>query len=361
MMENINKRIVFVIKDIKNSAGTEKATIGIANGLSEKGFDVHIAILEKSGEPFFELSSSVKIFAVSIKGEKPQPMFKDWERRKKLRRFYLRLQPDLIVFVGSGRSLLNIPTARAFRYVTWEHFNSSINWHLLHPISKILAAKYCESIITLTEEDAEDYSRKYKAKTLCIPNLINVPDQRTATLDQKQVIAVGRLTKQKGFDLLINAWAKTKCREEGWRLKIVGNGKLFDPLKNQIQSLNLQDSIEIKAATPKVWDELIQSSVYIMTSRYEGLPLILLEALAAGLPILAFDCKTGPKEVIDPKENGYIVSNFNIEKMAQSIDELAFDEKLRKRFGKKSIDKTPLFSKETIIQKWMDLINADTK
>jgi glycosyltransferase involved in cell wall biosynthesis len=356
-MQNQKDTIVFVIKDIKNSAGTEKATIGIANALSERGYQVYIAILEKTGEPFFELSPSVKTFVVSIKEKTKGLKFKDWERRKTLRRFYQTILPKLIIFVGSGRSLLNIPTARGFRHVTWEHFNSEINWHLLHPLSKWLAAKFCEKIITLTDEDAIDYRKKYGAKTICIPNFIDVPDERSSDLQQKTMISVGRLTPQKGFDLLLESWSKTKCLSNGWKLKIVGEGKMQLQLQNQIKKLGIEDSVEILPNTPKVWEELINASVYLMGSRYEGLPLILLEALSAGLPLIAFDCKTGPREVIVSGENGFIIPKFEVESMSNSIDQIAFDKDLRMRMGKNSLNRKHLFSQNTIVEKWISLIN----
>src|SRR5690606_35159141 len=125
-------------------------------------------------------------------------------------------------------------------------------------------------------------------------------------LQARRFLAIGRLTPQKGFDLLLNAWAQLKGRREGWSLRIVGSGEEQQALERQIQQLADPESVELLPATSGVVEHLAAASAFVLSSRYEGLPVVLLEALSCGLACIAFDCPTGPGEVLGGQSNGLV-------------------------------------------------------
>ncbi len=353
-MENKIK-IFFVIKSIHAAAGTERATINISNELSKRGYQIGIVSLVDEGVPFFPLEDDVKIFYLK---NASNSLVRDFSRRKQLKNLYQRENPDIVIFVGSGRSMLNIPSAKGIKKVTWEHFNASINWHLLHPLSKKLAAKFCDKIITLTEQDAKNYQKKYGAKnTVCIPNPITIDNSEKSPLTEKTVLAIGRFSEQKGFDMLIDSWQKIAKNVENWTLRIIGEGKMKSFLEDKINKYGLQSSVELLPPTNNVIEEYKRASIYVMSSRFEGLPLVLIEAMAMGLPIVSFDCETGPAEVIEHEKTGIIVPFKDTENLSIELLELMNDKEKRAFFSQNAIVRAENFTVEKIMPLWEKMIS----
>ncbi len=345
-------KIVFAIKNIHNSAGTEKATITVANGLAERGHDVFIVCLEKIGEPFFWISPKVRIEYLYPSKDK-RPFFKKIPNRiKGLRNIFISIQPDLIIQVGSGRSILFMPASKGFKFATWEHFNIRINWNILHPLSKMLASKYGDAILTLTESDADSYRKKYKAKAFAVPNAYQLNQIAPILSKDKTVIAVGRLTHQKGFDLLLQAWAKTECKALGWKLRIVGDGRDREKLIKLGNKLGVTDTIVFTPNNPQVTSLMAEASVFVLSSRYEGLPLVLLEALAVGTPAVSFNCYSGPNEIIEDGYNGLLVNDGDISGLQLALDRITSDDKLLAQLTQNAKVSVEKFSVEKVLDIW---------
>jgi len=346
-------KIFFVIKSLHTAGGTERATQVIANELAARNYEVGIISLVNEGKPFFNFSSVIQIHYLYNKKDKRPSLIRDISRRIKLKNLYKTEKPDIIIFVGSGRSFLNIPAARGITNITWEHFNTTVNWHLLHPLSRKLAALYCDKIVTLTNQDAENYKNKFGAKnTLCIPNPVTIDSSHKSTLTEKRVLAIGRLVKQKGFDMLLDAWTKVENRNSGWKLRIIGSGPMLALLLDKIKLYNLEDSIELIPSTDNVIAHYQASSIYVMSSRHEGLPLVLIEAMAMGLPIISFDCETGPRDIIIDNLTGRLIQPFDIVKLAKEMDELMIDELRRKMFSENAIKRAENYDIKEIGDKW---------
>ncbi|MBS7124188.1 MAG: glycosyltransferase, partial [Coprobacillus sp.] len=171
----------------------------------------------------------------------------------------------------------------------------------------------------------------------------------------KRVIAVGRLDEQKGFDMLINAWSRIEEKVPDWKLDIFGEGPLRKQLQDQIKNLNLKN-IYLKGYSVDIEKEYINSSVFVLSSRYEGFVLALMEAQAKALPCVSFDCKEGPAELIDNGINGYLIEEGNEREFSEKLLELLLDEKLRKKFSENSRKDLDRFNIEKIIEKWNRLI-----
>lgn len=346
-------KIYFVIKSLHTAAGTERATITIANGLAEHDNEVGIISLANEGAPFFEVLPTVQLLYLYDKKDKRPSLVRDFSRRIKLRELYKQQRPDLIIIVGSGRSMLNLPAARGIKNITWEHFNVNINWHLLHPLSKKLAAMYSDCVVTLTKQDAINFKNKFGAKNVvCIPNPITINNSEKSTLTEKRVLAIGRLVHQKGYDYLIEAWSKVENRNNGWKLRIIGSGKLLPQVLESIKQFNLEDSIELIPSADNVIEHYQQSSIYVMSSRYEGLPLVLIEAMAMGLPIISFDCETGPRDIVEHDITGRLVPPFDTDKLATELNDLMNDAERRKFYSENALRNVVKFATEKIVKEW---------
>lgn len=355
------RRVIFAIKNLHAAAGTEKATICIANGLAERGHAIYLVVLEKTGEPFFQISPLVSVrYCWPTKDSRP--FFKKIPGRlRKLRETFLELKPDLIIQVGSGRSFLFLPPSRGFTFATWEHFNIKINWNLLQPLSKFLASKLGDYIITLTTLDAVSYQKKFNANALCIPNAYDLSGKsyNPYTTASKVISATGRLTHQKGFDLLIQAWSMTNtCKTTGWKLQIIGSGKDETQLKKLANQLGVSDSITFIPATPDAIQYMSESRCFVLSSRYEGLPLVLLEAMALGLPVIAFDCYTGPQELINDGSNGFLIKPFDTHAFAKAIDQLATNTTLCEQMSINAQKTAENYCIPAILDRWENLLNS---
>lgn len=227
-------------------------------------------------------------------------------------------------------------------------------WRSGHDVKTV---SHFDRFVVLTEED-----RTYWGN---MPNIRVIPNARTysctapAKLDNKTVLAVGRYNHQKGFERLIEAWGIV-CREvPGWQLEIIGDGELRPQMVEQINSLGMQGSIVLKKVPGNQMRETYASaSIFVLSSRYEGLPMVLLEAQASGLPIVSFACKCGPRDVIDHGVSGFLVDEGDVETLAARIIQLAKDEELRQRMGLAAHANSNHFSEETIMNRWVELFES---
>lgn len=319
------KKICFLIGNIDHSGGTERVTTLIANALSNhENHQVHILSLSGGSAPFFQQESKVvnsHLFdcKVSMKRNFLQAVIR-------IRSYLTSNKIDTLIVVDSISCIFTVPACigLSINHICWEHFNFNVNLGVKYrDIGRKWAAKYCDHVVTLTKRDKElweDGLKKINAKIVAIANptpyenIIDIP-----SLECKTVLAMGRLTHQKGFDLLIEAWAQVCKQNNDWVLRIVGNGEDEKALKNQVQQLGIINRIDFSPATKNVEEFYKTSSFYCMSSRFEGLPMVLLEAQSFGLPLLAFNCDTGPSEIIDDEMNGYLVEPLNVQELSNKL------------------------------------------
>jgi glycosyltransferase involved in cell wall biosynthesis len=216
-------------------------------------------------------------------------------------------------------------------------------------------AKRYERFVVLTQED-----RGYWG---ALPNIIVIPNANSfvpksvSDLSNKQVIAVGRYDYQKRFEDLIEAWKEIKVKCPDWSLNIFGQGPLQDRLQQQIQRYSLQDVITLREPVKDIESQYVQHALLAMTSRYEGLPMALLEAQACGLPLVAYACKCGPRDVINEGENGFLVDEGDHAGLANRIIQLMQDERLRADMGQRAKLLSSQYTEEVIMKLWLDLFN----
>jgi glycosyltransferase involved in cell wall biosynthesis len=212
-------------------------------------------------------------------------------------------------------------------------------------------------VSTLTEGDAEDYRKLLRGKTRveCMPNGVADTAGLRAELDAKVVIAAGRVTPQKGFDRLLPAWAEVVREHPDWELRIFGNGSSKKRLRKQIEELGIGDSARLMGFTPRLNEELAQSSLYVMSSRREGFPMVLLEAMGVGLPVVSFDCPTGPRDIVREGVDGHVVPNGDGHALATAMSGLMADDARRKAFGAAAVEGAARYDIANIAARWEEL------
>ena len=217
--------------------------------------------------------------------------------------------------------------------------------------------KKADVVVTLTNGDAKEWTKAKRVEV--IPNFTVMPVVKQSTCENKRVIAVGRLEWQKGFDRLIDAWAIVNQQHSDWQLDIFGSGTLGDQLQQQIRTHGL-DNVTIHSFTPNINKEYSDSSIFALSSRFEGFGLVLLEAMQSGLPCVTFDCPFGPSDVVADNENGYVVQDGDIPALAERISTLIENTDLRSSFSKASVVRAKLFDKDVVMMRWKALLEELT-
>jgi len=223
-----------------------------------------------------------------------------------------------------------------------------------------LAAFYprLDVVSTLTEGDAEDYRRHLEGRTrvVCMPNGVPELGVRRAPLDAKVVVAAGRMGPQKGFDRLLPVWAQVAREHPDWELRIWGGGRGIGKLRRQADELGIAGSAHMMGFTSKLHEEFADSSLYVMSSRHEGFPMVLLEAMSAGLPVVSYDCPTGPRDIVREGVDGYVVPDGDGDALAAALGRLMDDVDLRKAFGAAAVEGAARYDIATIAGRWEALL-----
>ncbi len=228
---------------------------------------------------------------------------------------------------------------------------AKIIYRLLH---ETRLPKYYDKFVVLTEEDKSFWSEKNNV--VVIPNPLPFETEQLPNLTAKTVLCVGRISTDKGIDRLLNIWAKVCVQFPDWKLRLIGD-IVDSELLTQLDRLKLTHSVEIVEATRDILKEYQSSSIYVMTSRFEGLPMVLLEAVSVGLPIVSYTFKCGPRDVINDGVDGFLVNEDDEFNFVQKLKSLMISENLRESMSKNAKLNSERFSVKVVMNKWDDLFN----
>jgi glycosyltransferase involved in cell wall biosynthesis len=372
-------KIAYCIPLLNRASGMERVLTIKANYLTEKlGYDVAIILTDGKGEPsFFPLSEKVKVIQLDINIDNlwKYPIWKHlFIYKKKIRVYRKRLElclnylkPDITIsllrreinFINDlkdGSIKMGEIHFGRYRYREFNkrYFPTFVNKRLSALWMKQLDSKIIklEKFIVLTHEDSSQWKRMNNITV--IPNPITINGSKKTSCTNKQAIAVGRYTLQKGIDLLIEAWKKVNEKHPEWLLNIYGSGDK-SAYENMAIKYQLTGSINLHHATKDIIEKYLESSIYVLSSRYEGLPLVLMEAMSVGLPCVAFACPCGPKDIIHDGEDGILCEDGNVDQLAEGICKLIEDEEQRKKMGINAAINIQRFTLDNIMQQWDNL------
>jgi glycosyltransferase involved in cell wall biosynthesis len=218
-----------------------------------------------------------------------------------------------------------------------------------------------DGLAVLTEQDREEYTRAMNGTAppmWRIPNTVARVEPPRADLSAKRIFAAGRYTAQKGYDFLIPAFAPVAAAHPEWELKLCGRGKDTEKLRALIAEHGLEDRVTLDGPTDDVPGEMAQASIYALSSRFEGFPLVLIEAMSKGMACVAFDCPTGPADIIDDHRNGLLVPARDVEGLTAALMELVSDEDLRRRCGEAAVETAQGYTMAAIGPRWDEMMQA---
>ena len=356
-------RLAYCIHALNLSGGIERVLTTKANYLADVlGYEVHIITARQKGrKEFFPLSK--KIVCHDLDANDRMFLFK---YRIRLDSLLGKIRPDITVTVcDNGLYAVTKCTDGSVKlgefHFSHEKFMLKYGSNIFGRIYAAFRTKRLEKavrkldrFVVLTQADKEDWL-KVRPDVEQIYNPLSFVSEEVSPLTRKRCIAVGRLESQKNFKDLITAWKTVDGRHPDWTVSIYGRGSQKGALQNQINGMGLQGKVVLEGSTGNVRKEMINSSCLILTSKYEGFGMVILEAMEAGLPIVSYDCPKGPSELVTIGANGYLAKVGDTMTLAQGICSVISNEELRKRFGAESKKRAGDFTLEKTMKKWDNL------
>ncbi|WP_084961074.1 glycosyltransferase [Thermoactinospora rubra] len=373
-------KIRYVLLHAYGMGGTIRTVLNQAAAMAERGHDVEVvSVVRRRDEPHFAIDPRV---TVSTLVDQREGVTRDSVARKVWRRVRGKVVPvgeyaaeyftervekavmDYVADLEDGvlvttRPALNLIAARrgsrrvvrlAQEHMNLEAYREPVRQEIVRHYGKL------DAVTVLTRTSQEEYRRALPGlPVMLIPNAVQGGGAMLSTQEHPVVVAAGRLVSQKGFDLLIPAFGQVVRRHPDWRLRIFGTGPRGDRLQALIDELGLGEHVRLMGRTAAMDRELARASVFVLSSRFEGLPMVMIEAMSHALPVVAFDCPTGPADVLTDGEDGVLVPPQDVDALAAALDRLLADRDLRVRMGAAAAVTARAYSPEVVMPMWEEL------
>lgn len=349
------------------AGGAERVMATMANYWAEKGWTVNLLTLDSgAAPPFYPLHADVHhrpLGLASISTSLLQGLGNNIRRVRKLRAAIRETKPDVVISLMTESNIRTLLATMGLRVpvIVQEQndpYRSNLGrgWDLL----RHRTYRWATHVVVLAERSLNYFSPGVRKRARVIPNPAMVVGQPrkpfAGDARQKTVIAMGRLVPQKGFDFLLDAFARVAGRHPAWSLEILGEGPLRGELEAQAVSLGLGDRVRMPGVTKEPHDKLRLADLFVMSSRHEGFPLSLCEAMGCGLPAISFDCPTGPREIIRDGIDGVLVPAENVGALSDAMDQMMSDQQRRESLAARAPEVLERFGLTKVMGMWEALI-----
>lgn len=363
-------RIAYCIHSIHKTGGKERVLSIKANYLADVlGYDVHIITAALKGrKPYFPLSPKVHVHDLNVPDRYVSAHGK---YARALENLLLQIKPDMTISTGCNE-IFCLPALKDGSVKVCEfHFSHEkyIQKYGSSALGRIYAgirtrklekaAAALDCFVVLTEADRKLWSGTVPDARQ-IYNPLTFTSETQAALDEKRMIAVGRLDPIKNYPDMVKAWAKVHQKYPEWSLDIFGVGRMRKKISKLIEASGLEECVHLCGRSSDMRSEMLGRSAMVMSSLGEGFPMVMLEASVCGLPIVSYDCDCGPSEIIENGKSGYVVKEGDVDALAEGICKLIESDELRKEFGKAATIKSEEFRIERIMQQWDELFRELT-
>ncbi len=356
-------RVTLVIPSM-GAGGAERVMSVMANYWAAKKWDITlITLAAREKAPFYKLDSAVRYVPLGASGDSPgflSALINNFRRVKLLRREINQSAPQAVIsFIDSTNVISIIATIGTKKPIIVSEHNDPFMWKIGRVWDQLRKITYplANKIVLLSERSQSYYSIKVREKVVVIPNPIAPP---VDTLDKSPdipvknpcVMAMGRFDSGKGFDILLKAFALLKSNNPGWSLMILGDGPLRPTLEKLALKLGIEGVVSMPGRVKNPFYFLRKADIFVLSSRYEGFPMALCEAMACGAPVISFDCNTGPREIITDGVDGMLVPAEDTKALSFAMDGLMKDKEKRIRLGVNAAKIVDRFGVEKVMKQW---------
>lgn len=383
MPETVKKfKIVYVTPALYMAGGVERVLTLKANYFAEHfGYDITIILTEGKDKPlFYPLSDKIKVINLNIGFEElwtcsfAKKVFvylkKQHQFKKALTNELMRLRPDITIsllrreinFINDikdgSRKIGELHINRA-NYRNFEANDSNIIKNIFAKFwsdNLLSHLKKLDTLVVLTEKDRDAWTEL--SNVVAIPDPLSFFPASVSPLTEKRVVAIARYSHEKGIDLLLKAWAIAENKTDDWRLDIFGDGDRT-AYEHLIDDLSIDRSrCQLHGRTNNVEQEYVNSSLFVLSSRFEGFGMVITEAMACGLPVVSFDCPWGPRSIISNHEDGLLVENGDVAALAEGLSSMINDNSLRQSMHNAGLRNVQRFNINQIAEQWKSLFES---
>lgn len=358
-------KILYLTPVINDEGGVARVLSIKTNYLIEKyKYQVAIITQNQDNSPlFFEFNNSIELYNIPRSKGKLQNYI---SYRKQVQKLIAVINPDYIVVCDFGYKGFLLPffiTTKAplFFEAHGSLFNESqllndnffiqIGQRLKYALRSFCVKKF-DAFIALSKESLNEWKVK---KGIVIPNPNWITTSDNPQLNSKKIIVVARHSYEKGLDRLLEIWKEVSVNHLDWTLEIYGNKTPKIDLLALASKLNITSSVFFHKPEKDIITKYLESSIYLMTSRSEGFPMVLIEAMSCGLPVIAFDCPIGPRAIIDNNKNGFLIEDENYSEFISKLDLLIKNLELRAKMGASAKVSVAKYTEEIVMKQWDDL------
>lgn len=355
------KKIGIFLGNIQGSGGISRVTWILANKLNAF-YEIHIlSSIQSTGEEYRYADD----IAVEFLFQEQRPVHTRFLRLTRgIHDFVKRNSLDILICAGTiyYPSCALAAKGTDVKLICWEHANASIeSEHKFQGICRRVGAKNADMIVLLTNADEQMYRERYHVKNcraICNPIDGRLLGDVVYHTESKKIISVGRLCYQKNFELLVDVANVFLKKNPEWRWDVFGEGECRAAIQEKIDEAGLQKKLVLRGRVSDLYDRYQEYALLVMTSRFEGFPMTLLESTARGIPAVAFDVYTGPNEIIVDGETGVLVPPGDAVAMAEKIQCLADDSELRKKMSARCLEIRNRFSCHAVVKNWREILDG---